>query len=74
MDLSLILPKFDGLFISNGPGDPALCSALITRFVVNLTNNLEILSSRILISHKFGLEIRINFKVRRGPIQQVLKI
>ena len=33
LDLSVILPKFDGLFISNGPGNPEHCSILIERLV-----------------------------------------
>ena len=36
MDFSVILSKFDGLFISNGPGNPEHCSVLIDRLVLTI--------------------------------------
>lgn len=39
MDFSVILSKFDGLFISNGPGNPEHCSVLIERLTEILSHD-----------------------------------
>lgn len=45
MDFSLMPPQFDGMFISNGPGNPEHCEVLISRYAslhLNFYLNFEV--------------------------------